>query len=250
MKGWRHHLIIAILLVAVGCAQTPDSPRIHADAAALLDKATAYNAAVNSMRGLGRVDATRNGKRVRLRVAWVAEPPDKYRVVLLGAPGQPVMTVSSDGQRVYLDSHDSSKIRTWSTDSAFRGLVNHLVISPGDIALLLSGRIPIREFTAAEPTESTSDAGSSSLMLSRWHVPVQRIGFRGEDGQPVHVEFFTDEGDVGYWLTFGEPRSISGYRLPGRIEAGRNNGDRLLIEIDRYWPDVNLSPDVFVLNPG
>lgn len=250
MRGWRHHLVTALLLAAVGCAQTPKSPRIHADAVELLNRAVAHNAAVNSMRGLGRLDATRNGKRVRLRVAWVAEPPDKYRVVLLGAPGQPVMTVASDGDRVYLDSHDSSKIRTWSTDGAFRGLVNHLVIAPGDIAMLLSGRIPIREFTAAEPTMEPSAANSTGLMLSKWHVPVQRIGFRREDGLPYHVEFYTDEGDVGYWLTFGESRSISGYRLPGRIEAGRSNGDRLLIEIERYWPDVPLSPDVFVLKPG
>jgi len=249
VRTLRPPVILVLLLAAAGCARSPATPRLNTAAAALLDRATTYNSSVTSMRGLGQLDVVQGGKRYQLRVAWIAKPPNQYRVVLLGALGKAVLSVASDGEQVYLDTHDTKGIRAWQAGGVMHNAMTQLVVAPGDLSMLLSGRLPIREFTVAAETDASED-DASALVLSRWGQRVQRIEFRGDGGTPHHMEFYTPEGGLGYWLTFDDSRSVESYQLPGRIEAGRPNGDRLMIQVNRYWPDVTVSADLFVLKPG
>ena len=54
---------------------------------------------------------------------------------------------------------------------------------------------------------------------------------------------------IVYRAEFRRMRSLKQYRVPMRLVISNDNGDVFQLDIERYWANVSVTPDMFVLNP-
>ena len=60
---------------------------------------------------------------------------------------------------------------------------------------------------------------------------------------------FNRSGSLVYRVGLEDIREVQGYQVPFRLKISSDEGADCLLDIDRYWADVEVSPAVFVLTP-
>jgi len=242
-------IIVLLLLGLWGCAGVFTRPGPDGEAAALLEKAGSADPGLRTLKGLATVDILRSGKHYQARLAWICEPPDRFRITVLGALGRPSLSLTSDGRQFFYLSHDSGEFKKWQRGAMFTPLTMPIAVAPEDIAAVLSGRIPTRAHDSASVTPREPDGGRV-LVLKRWGRIVQTIDFDPEGGGPVGYTVYTAQNTVDYSVSFQDLRQVAGYRLPWRSEIDGGNGSRVTVRVDRYWPNSPVNPEMFVLAPS
>ncbi len=87
------------------------------------------------------------------------------------------------------------------------------------------------------------------MLKRRWWGVAEKI-FLDESKTNVHqIEFYNRSGTLVYRARFDAMQTIGDYRVPASLSL--TNGDNLHLQlvVTRYWPDVAVSPSMFVLNP-
>jgi hypothetical protein len=246
--AFRSGFAIALTVIVCGCT-TPFKPAgISPDAADLLSRAARTNTGLKSLKGLGTLDAERSGKRFQARVAWVCQPPDRFRITVLGGLGRPSASLASDGRHISYLSHDSGEFKQWPQGATFPMMALPIAVAPADVAEVLSGRVPVKAHDAAA-TDAGGDPDGQRLVLKRWGRIVQDMAFEENDVHPSRFSAYTEHGDLAYAVSYGDFLNVNGYRLPGRTDIAGNDGSRLTLKADRYWTDVAVDPAVFVITP-
>ncbi len=240
--------LVALAVMAGGCASVYRSAGVSPDAAVLLLHARAVNAPLATLRGLGTLSIGGAGKHFQARVAWICQPPDRFRITVLGALGRPAASLASDGQQVRFLSHDSGEFRQWQRGSVFSPALLPIAIAPEDIADVLSGKIPVRTHDAAVVTMS-DDAARRTVVLKQWGRIVQTIDFPGDETLPDGFAVYSDHRARDYGVSYADFQEVAGYRLPVRTDIDGRDGSRVSMRADRYWPDVSADPQVFILAP-
>ncbi len=208
------------------------------------------NKSLESFKGTGKLQLLRDGRSYHGRVAWVGSFSDKLRVELMGAPGQPKTGFSSDGEWLYYydlrnDKHPVKKIS--SKDSSLKRFVS-IAITTRDVVSLLSGRVPDYRYQSLKVQRRKPEQGIVLIRKKKWRMGTQRIYF-GPDKRIVEkIEVFKGNRIV-YRAEFRRMRSFNKYRVPMQLVISNDNGDGFQLDIERYWANVSVSPDMFILNP-
>jgi hypothetical protein len=113
---------------------------------------------------------------------------------------------------------------------------------------VLSGRIPIRTHDAAAVTTS-NDTARRTVVLKQWGRVVQHIDFQRNETLPDGYALYSNHGALDYGVSYGDFQEVAGYRLPARTDIDGRDGSRVSMRADRYWPDVPVDPQVFILEP-
>lgn len=242
-------IIVSFLVVMCGCAALFRPAGESPEAAALLAHAQGVNAGLTTLKGLGSLEMVHSGKRFQARVAWICQPPGRFRITVLGALGRPVISLVSDGRHISYFSHNDGVFQRWPRDAVFPPVALPVAISPEDIADALSGKIPIRAHDAASVRPGGSEAGRI-LVLKQWGRIVETIDFAENAVAPEDFTVFKDARVRAYTVAFRDHRQRGGYRLPGRYEIDGEDGSQVTIRVDRYWPNAPVSPETFVLDPA
>ncbi|MFH1981379.1 MAG: hypothetical protein ABIL58_06030 [Pseudomonadota bacterium] len=241
--------LVALLAVVCGCATLFRPAGVSPEAAALLARAGDINPGLMTLKGLGSLDIVRSGKRFQARVAWICQPPDKFRITVLGALGRPAISLVSDGRRFSFLSHDTGQFEQWDRGALFPPVPLPIAIAPEDIADVLSGRVPVKAYDAAsvKPGDTTA---IEVLVLTQWGRTIQTIDFRKGSPRPEDFTVYTEQGERAYAVAFRDHREMAGFRLPGRFEIRGSDGSSVSVRADRYWPNAPVDPAVFVLKPA
>jgi hypothetical protein len=168
----------------------------------------------------------------------------------MGVPGQPKTGFSSDGEWLYYydprnDKHPVKKIS--SKDLSLKRFVS-IAITTRDVVFLLSGRVPDYRYQSIKVQRRKVEQGIVLIRKKKWWMGSQRIYF-GPDKRIVQkIEVF--EGNrIVYRAEFRRMRSFNKYRVPMQLVISNDKGDVFQLDIERYWANVSLSPDMFILNP-
>jgi len=242
-------IIIAALLVACGCATIYRPGAVSSEAALLLKRAGGINPGLVTLKGLGALDVVRAGKHFQARVAWICQPPDRFRITVLGALGRPSISLVSDGRRFSFLSHDTGEFKQWDRGALFPPVSLPIAIAPEDIADVLSGRVPLKAYDTASVMPGDTDA-LEVLVLKQWGHTVQTIDFHRGAARPENFSVYTPQGAPAYAVAFRDHRVMAGFRLPGRYEINGGDGSSVSVRADRYWPNTPVDPEVFVLKPA
>jgi len=215
----------------------------------ILEVLQSKNRDIKTFKGTGQVSySVKNGETVSANIAWIAGDENKLLIVLRGLMGQPLARIATDGEWLYFVSHaDNSFYKKRSANASMESFIS-IPIKSKDIILLLSGRVPVKEFDSAVMIDQ--DTGVVVLVLKkRWLGVVEKIYLDESRKDVVKIELFDSMGEVIYRASFDGENSVNGYRFPSRLSVSNDGGDYFTIDLERYWTDIPVSPSIFVINP-
>jgi len=246
-------LLTALFLTA--CAGVVHKP-VDAKKAAELVEARELVAALGArnhnlwtFKGTGRFKLWQGGRVLSTRAAWVGSFPDKLRIAVMNPTGQPMVSLSTDGQYLYMISHSEGEFyKKLSTNPTLQRLIS-IPISANDIISILTARLPIREYHTAELTADESGRGYILALSRKWRGVTEKIYLDTDKRSVLQVEIFGASDQLSYRTVFQGKQHVNEFELPLKIMISDTEGNRFEVEIDKYWTDVPLMPSIFVLTP-
>jgi hypothetical protein len=252
----------------------PGDLKTLSEAGELVSYLKNQNLHLKTFKGIGRITFWENEKKnLTTRVAWAGSVPDRLRIALRSVSGQPVVSVASDGQWIYLVNHTRGKFyKQHSGDSTMKRFFS-IPVTSDDIVNLLAGRVFVDNYdsavvirngppgpmsggtsscrtTLSNQEEPCADEDGYILVLKKgWGNTCQKIYLDASRKQVRKVEIFYLTGDLKYRAEFKRMQDIEGYRVPSRLVISTDDGSGFQLDVDRYWAGVSVSPSLFVLTP-
>ncbi|MGD9083177.1 MAG: DUF4292 domain-containing protein [Desulfobacterales bacterium] len=278
---WRLEITLFIGVLFFSACSTiapvvPGSPgdlKALSEAGEIVSYLKNQNLHLKTFKGIGRIIFWKNEeKNLTTRVVWAGSVPDRLRIALRSVSGQPVASVASDGQWVYLMDHTRSKFyKQHSGDSIMKRFFS-IPATSEDIVNLLAGRISVDNYNSAvvlknDPPGPMCGSPSCRIALSNQEEPCahehgyilvlkkgwgnicQKIYLDASRKQVRKVETFYLNGDLKYRAEFNTMQDIQGYRVPSRLVLTTDDGSGFQLDVERYWAGVSVSPSLFVLTP-
>lgn len=207
------------------------------------------NAGLTACKGLGQVALTTEKGIQRARLAWAAQSPDKLRLELLAPSGHPLAALASDGTHLYLRDHTSERfIKHRSANASLAPLV-HVPLTVSDLIAYLLGRIPLVAADRVALMDNLEKPGYV-LNLGRWWGTISQRILLAENGATVErVIRFDAEGKPAYWVRLGQHRREGDYTFVHRLSVATKTGNRIEIQLDRFWPNARIDGAAFRLTP-
>jgi hypothetical protein len=115
--------------------------------------------------------------------------------------------------------------------------------------MLLSGQIPMPKFDSASLIEETESPGYVLVLKKKWWGVRQKIYYDQSGSEVRRVDVFDRSGSLKYRAEIERVQSINGFEVPVQLRLLTHDGTDCQLNIDRYWVNVELPPDVFVLTP-
>ena len=242
-----------IALWASGCAtltqtqavKMPDSPEVTR----ILQSLSQANADLLSYKGTGKL-MLRKGDGVQVvRAAWTGVRPDKIRIIIQGITGFPIAGMAADGSWLYLMSY--------SQDSYFKEEVHNpnlkklvsIPVTAADVISLLSGVVPIRQYQSSILMPMPAQSGYVLSLMGKRGIDIEKIYLDQTRMQVLKIEMFTPEGQPAFRVEFGGESEFDGFRVPERFVFSDDNGVGFQLDVDKFWPNAPVSPDMFVISP-
>ena len=217
----------------------------------LLSELKIQNNSLRNFKGIGNIRLRQKGHLLLdQRVAWIGEKPDKLSIAVL-ISGYPALKLAMDGKWLYYleaAGQDTKFRKIAASDPSLEKLIS-IPISSSAVILLLAGQIPLPEFDRAELIEERVGAGYVLVLKDRWWGIRQKIYYNASLSGIHQVEVFHRSGDLKYRVEIESTQRINGFQVPLRFRLINPDGTDCQLDIDRYWANVDLPPDVFVLTP-
>lgn len=259
MNSGFHYLLLLLFLVSASCStplgriSQPGIGSIPLDAAIraqdLVRKLKQTNMNLDTFKGIGSISIRRNGMiQLRERIAWVGTTPSQLRVVILAA-GHPIVKLAGDGTWLYIDDRRSSpnNIRKIPAHDANLKWLIPISLRVSDLLSLLAGRISIDNHHSAYLIPDVT-SGGNILVLKKWWWIVQKIYLDRDGLYPKQMDLFNWSGSLRYRVRMVRTRQLGNYRIPLEMEISNSKDTVLLLDVDRYWPNVPVSTTMFQLD--
>ncbi len=243
----RRLTVCSLAILLTGCAAlwkpTVDDQR----ARFLLNQLEVQNLDLKQFKGLAKVKLASAGQSHTGRMAYAAVRPDKMRVELLSTLGTPLTSLAGDGEHISIRSHVNDKrYRVRQTRKALRQVID-LPLGLEELQELLSGRVPLPPHAYAV-IKDTADPQEVIVLKSRWRDLVAELRM---DNQTYHIDSlkaYDTEGAMTYLVQWHQWKKIKGFMLPSKVTIESEAHQRLILWIDRFWPNPEIAPSVFVLD--
>ncbi len=245
-------LALLILTACAGIIQKPIDDKTAADQRFALELVQAIenrNKSLFYFKGTGRFKLCQENKVLSARAAWAGFYPKKLRIALLNPTGQPLVTLSADGQNLYVIFHSNNQFyKTSSANPNLSQLVS-IPVTARDLISILTARFPIREFHRVELSVEQSKREYILELTRKWRGVTEKIFLDAGDRSVLRIEVFNGSNQLAYHADFKETLSINDYTIPKKIEIFDDDGNRFELEVDQCWTDIPLESSMFVLNP-
>lgn len=217
----------------------------------LLSRLKNDNNSLKTFKGIGEITLWRNKKiQIDERIAWVGAEPISLSIVIL-VSGHPAIKFASNGKYLYYLNSFAGKNpfgKIPATDASLKRLIS-IPINTSDLVTFLTGRIPIRKHDSIELIPER-DGNGNILVLKKWWWTVEKIYLDGDLMNVRKVEVFDITGSLMYRALLSRMQNIQGYRIPLKLIFSTDDEDVVFqLIIDKYQPNISVSPSMFVLIP-
>jgi len=209
------------------------------------------NDSLKNFKGIGNIQIRQNGRlQLDQRVAWIGEKPVKLSIAVL-ISGYPAVKLATDGKWLYyLEVHgqDTTFQKFQATDPSLKRLIS-IPIASSDVITLLAGQIPMPEFDSASLIEEKATPGYVLILKEKWWGVRQKIYYDQSISEVRRVDVFHRSGSLKYRVEIKRLQSVNGFQVPLQLRLLTHEGADCLLNIDRYWVNIDPPPEVFVLTP-
>lgn len=250
----RTGLVLALLFLTActGMVQKPiDEKRAAGQRQALELIQTLKNRNKNLLyfKGTGRFILRQENRVLSARVAWIGFYPKKLRIALLNPIGQPLVTLSADGQNLYVISHSNNQFHKTSSANPNLSQLISIPITVQELISILTARLPVREFYQAGLNVKESSKEYVLTLTPKWRGVTEKIFLDAEDRSILRIEMYNRSDFLIYRVVFKEMLPVAEHNFPKKIEISDDKENSFELEVDHYWADVPLESSMFVLSP-
>jgi hypothetical protein len=258
MKWHRIVIPLAAALLFASCAvfrpvrelEITPAEKVH-EVRDLLSFLKTKNDSLRNFKGIGQIKVRQNGiLQFDQRVAWIGEKPLKLSIAVL-ISGYPAVKLATDGNWLYyLEVHgpDTTFRKILANDPSLKKLIS-IPIPASDIITLLAGQIPMPEFDSVALIRENESSGRVLVLKDKWWGIRQKLYSDENITRVRQVDVFNRSGSLKYRAEIEGLQWIDGFQVPSRLRLSSPDGNNLLLDIDRYWVNIDLPPSVFVLTP-
>ena len=258
MKWFRFIILLTAVFLFSSCAFFKPSKELEiipaekaTEVRNLLSVIQSKNDTLKNLKGIGKIKVWKNGIiQADQRVAWIGEKPVKLSIAVL-VSGYPAIKLATDGKWLYYletRGHDTVFKKIAASDPSLRNIIS-IPIKSSDIVTLLAGGIPLREFDKVDVIEGEPGNGNVLVLKARWRGTRQKIYLDESGFQVRQIDVFDHSGALKYRAEIEDMRSVNGYQMPFRLKLSTGEGADFLLDVDRYWVNVELPPAAFTLTP-
>ena len=251
------HLVITLIsltIIATGCSplerrvEGPPTAASSPEAQSLYSRLQSQNSQLYSFKGTGRLRIKNAGGIQQARVMWAGHQNKKLRLEIMGATGQPVFSFANDGERIYLISHTENRFYSRRESNANLKKLISLPIAVSACLDLLAGRIPLETHPfpmAVQPVEG----GGQVLVLKSpdWKKGSEHVFLDAASGSVRRIEAFDKDENLVYRAEFVRMQTVSGFEVPKELRLSNGSQVSLKLVMERFWPNVYISEDLFTL---
>jgi hypothetical protein len=247
--------LVAASLLFSSCAsltgRIPEKTADQVEALNLLSSLGTKNHDLKTFKGIGKIKLWRNDKlEFNARVFWAGMDPESLLFVVYFS-GFPARKISTNGKWLYyidLTSEHFAFKKIRSTNANLDQLVS-IPIRSRDVVSLLSGRIPIHEYTSAGLIKNKLKKGYILVLKKKWRGIIEKIYLDENKSDILRIEIFKSDGSLKYRVVFKTMQHIKGYHVPLKLVISNDDGTGFMLDIERYMADAAVSPSMFVLSP-
>lgn len=248
------YLICLVIAVWVsGCGKLiqtqvisiPDSPEVTG----ILQTLSQVNTELLTFKGTGKIKLWKNDNVQVVRSAWTGARPDKIRIVIQGITGFPVASMAADGNWFYLLSYSQDSFYKSQVQNPDLEKLVSIPVTAGDVINLVCGIVPIRQYRSSALMQLPAERGYVLSLMGENGVDVEKIYLDQTRMQVLRLEMFTLKGKLAYRVDFNGETEVDGFRVPERLIFSNDDGSGFQLDMDKFWPNASVSPDVFVISP-
>lgn len=229
-----------------GCGWLLGPPQHDSKADALLQQWSGHNESLKQLKGVMRLKLSDSGRALSGRAAWAAAFPDRMRVELLSFLGQPLMKLAANGMTIAFDVNDGRPpYRIDQTPGVLEKVID-IPIGVADLLNVMKGCPPEVIFAAAQ-LQQGNDERIRVVLLNRWHQRVAELQ-ASVRGRIQEMIAFGNDGNLIYRVVWKRWTEDKGYTMPKEIEVVSGKGERLSLEIDRFFFDTTVSNELFEMD--
>jgi hypothetical protein len=244
---------LAIAIWVSGCGTltplqvvyAPESPEVTS----ILTHLSQVNTDLSTFKGTGKIKLWKKDSVQVVRTAWTGARPDKIRIVIQGITGFPVASMAADGNWFYLLSY--------SQDSFYKAEVHNpdleklvsIPVTAGDVINLVSGAVPIRPYRSSNLMQLPTESGYILSLMGERNDVIEKIYLDPSRMRVHRIEMFTLKGQLAYRVDFSGETEVDGFRVPAILIFSNDDGSGFQLDVDKFWPNAAVSPDMFVITP-
>ena len=231
-----------------GCSWAIRPPADDLAAQRIVQTAARQNENLRSYKGLAKIQIENTDHRMNGRIAIAAAMPNQMRVEWLSAIGQPLTSLAGDGINITIISYADQKFyRLRQSRDAFDKVV-HLPISMEELLNMLAGRPLLPRYAAAQIIQN-EDGFERVALKNRWHGVVAVLDVDPLSGHIISMKTYDGAGSWRYQTLWDHWRPRGEYAIASQVQIVSPDGRRLVVTMDRFWPDAEIAPQTFVLKP-
>jgi outer membrane biogenesis lipoprotein LolB len=230
-----------------GCAHLFPPPQEQSQARQILNRLTENNAGLERFKALAHVRMERDGQIVSGRIAVAATVPNKLRIEWLNLMGQPLTSLSGDGEMITVFSRSDNQVHRLRQSSTAMEPLIHIPIGIEDLQKILLGRIPFPADAAVQLKESPNEI-DILILKNRWHNIVTTLQVDRQTLLVLAMKAFNGQGDLLYEVRWGQWQNEGEYLVPFKVVFESESRQRLILTVDRFWPDVDVPESIFKLD--
>ena len=205
------------------------------------------NSAIQSFKGIGRIQLRGAGGTRTSRAAWLGAADGRLRIEFLGLPGQSVARVVFDGSHLLFSPvTDPDIFQKKSNDPDLKPAVG-VSIRASEVITLLAGGVPVYAYDSVSLETSESSGLETLVFRKRWLGVVEKIFFRETAIEKVEVFRW---GNTIYQATLNDVRPVDGRSVPFSLAIEDPDGRGFSFSVDRQWTGVDLTPAMFDIAPA
>ncbi len=240
----RSSLLLAVALVATGCAIAPPPPRAtilppgRRAVTLLTERAREFS----DLRTLADVSVQRATERYRVRGVILAKAPASVRFEALSPMGSPLLVATiHDGQITAYDATNDEATTGPATAETAARLLN-LPFEPEDLVGILSGRpMPPRDLREAEVLPPDADGPSVNLVGA---INTQRVWMDLDTGVVRQLQLSGGRADARIVFRREPDGTMAGFDLSAGMGLIRSN-----VRYERPAFNAGIEEDRFVFTP-
>lgn len=247
-----------LLLVALLGAGCPSKPKPVIDPvgevlpspAALLARISTAAQSRRSLRALGRVTYFGEEGRVRLNVVEVVERPARFRLETISPLEQPIDTMTTDGERLWLLSKGVLREGPATPENIAR--LVPIPLRASELVDVLLGGVPISDrYKPVRVQRSANDAALLELTLEDDAHVRALITVDPAEAKVLGAEVHEPGGELRFSVAFSDFEALSaGGALPKTIEFKMPSRKLdVSIKLKELEANVAIEPTLFVLVP-
>ncbi|MEN8247201.1 MAG: DUF4292 domain-containing protein [Thermodesulfobacteriota bacterium] len=248
-------ILISLTILATGCstlrqrAEGPLATSSSPEAEALFNRLQSRNSDLHSFKGTGRIRMEGDDGIQHARLMWAGYQNEKLRLEVMAGTGRPVFSFADDGDRIYLISHTENRFYSKRSSNATLEKLISLPITVSACLDLLAGRIPAETRFLPMTVQQGEKDGEQILVLEglKRASGSQKVYVDASSEDVRLIEVKAGDGTLSYQVEFVHMQQISGFKMPEELRISNGKKASLRIVVERFWPNVPVSDDLFIL---